>query len=85
MYGAALVACTGALVTGPRTTGVYLAAVGTAGAFLVTAAVAAPTHGRLGRGRDEALVTRLLRADRFRLGFAVLALVGAVLGGVGQG
>ena len=85
VYGVALVACTGALVTGPRTAGVYLAAVGTAGAFLVTAAVAAPTHGRLGHGRDATLVTRLLRADRVRLAFAVLALAGALLGGVHQG
>jgi len=46
---------------------------------LVTATAAAPTHGRLGRGRTPELVARLLVADRVRLGCAVLALAGAVV------
>lgn len=78
VYGAVLVACAGALVTSTDSLGVWVAALGTAGAFLVTALVAAPTHARLGRGRTDELVTRLLGADRLRLGAALVALAGAV-------
>jgi hypothetical protein len=83
VYGAVLVACVGALVDGHRTPGVWVALVGTAGAFLVTGSVAAPTHRRLGDGPDPRMVTRLLRADWYRLAFAVVALAGAVLEGLG--
>lgn len=78
VYGAAVVASTGSVRRSPGSVGVRVAALGTAGAVLVTAAVAAPTHGRLGRGRTPQLVTRLLVADRVRLGCAVLAFAGAV-------
>ena len=78
VYGVAVVASAGALRQSPGSTGVRLAATGTAGAVLVTAAVAAPTHGHLGRRRTPQLVARLLVADRVRLGCAVLALAGAV-------
>lgn len=76
VYGAALAAgVAGVLVT--PSGGTVTALVGTLAAILVTATSAAPTHGRLGRGRDEALVRRLLRADRLRCLAAVVALVGA--------
>ncbi len=76
-YGAALVACAGAALTSP-TVGTWVAVVGTVAAVAVTAASAAPTHGRLGAGKDDALVHRLLVADRVRAAAAVLALLGAV-------
>lgn len=78
VYGAAVVTSAGTLRQSPGSAGARVAALGTAGAVLVTAAVAAPTHGRLGRGRTPQLVTRLLVADRVRLGCALLALAGAV-------
>ncbi len=78
VYGAALVSCAGALLTPPGGTGEWVAAGGTAAAVLVTAVTAAPTHGRLGRGRTSALMRRLLLADRFRLAAALVGLAGAV-------
>ena len=76
-YVAALVACTGAAV-GTRSPGSLVALGATLAAVAVTAAAAAPTHGRLGRqGRDDALVARLLRADRWRCAAALVALAGA--------
>jgi hypothetical protein len=78
VYGGLAVACGAALVAEPRTPGVRVAALGSAGAVLVTGVVAAPTHGRLGRGRTPELVSRLLVADRVRLACAVLAFGGAV-------
>lgn len=52
----------------------------TAVAVLVTAIVAAPAHGRLSTGRDQALVVRLIRADRIRAVAAVTAAVAAAIG-----
>ncbi|WP_107772028.1 hypothetical protein [Nocardioides sediminis] len=55
----------------------------TAAALATTAAVAAPLHGRLD-ARDDALVARLLVADRWRCAFAVLgaaAAAGSALAG----
>jgi hypothetical protein len=66
VYGAALISCVGAVLSDPGHLGVLVAAGGTAGTLLVTAAVAAPTHGRLATGRTARLVTRLLVADRLR-------------------
>jgi hypothetical protein len=80
VYAAALVSCVGAVGAEPGSTGRWVAAGGTGLAFAVTALSAAPTHGRLGRGRSDELVTRLLRADRLRLLGALLALAGAALG-----
>jgi hypothetical protein len=63
-----------------RTTAwLWLTIVGALLAMLTTAFVEAPLHGRLGRGRDQALVDRLLRGDRVRAVGAVLSCVGAVL------
>ena len=67
-----------ALVAGPISAGLVVAAVGAAISFLTTALVAAPTHGRLGRGRTDALVRRLLVADRVRLLGAIVCLAGAL-------
>jgi len=78
VYGGVLVSCVGALLSRPQDLGVLVAAVGTAGALLITATVAAPTHGRLGAGRTAHLVTRLLVADRLRLTLALVAALGAV-------
>ena len=68
-----------ALLAGPVSAGLVVAAVGAAVSFLTTAAVAAPTHGRLGSGRTDALVRRLLVADRVRLLGAATCLAGALL------
>jgi hypothetical protein len=78
VYGAAVVACLGSVLTDPRSVGAWVAAAGTAGAVLVTAVAAAPTHGRLGRGRTPELLGRLLAADRLRLVGALVAFAGAI-------
>ncbi len=67
-----------ALVEGPVARGLLVAAAGAATSFLTTALVAAPTHGRLGGGRTDPLVHRLLVADRVRLLGAVVCLGGAL-------
>lgn len=59
--------------------GVGLAALGSAVTLATTAFVAAPLHGRLGRGWDPVLARRLLVADRVRAVGAAVALVGGVL------
>ena len=48
------------------------------GAGLVTAAAAAPTHGRLGRARTDDAVRRLLVVDRLRTVLAVAGLACAL-------
>lgn len=62
------------VASGPDLAG-WLALAGAIGALGLTAAAAAPIHGRLA-DRDDALVSRLLVADRAR---CVLAVAGAVL------
>jgi hypothetical protein len=84
VYGGLAVACGQSLRSEPGSTGVRVAVLGSAGAGLVTAAVAAPTHGRLGRGRTPHLVSRLLVADRMRLACAVLAFGGAIRAAVAE-
>lgn len=69
----------GAGLGGQTAVWVWLSVVGALLAMLTTAFVEAPLHGRLGRGRDQALVDRLLRGDRVRTVGAVLSCVGAVL------
>ncbi len=78
VYGALLVSATGSVLSTPGSAGVWLAVLGAAGTFLLTAAGAAPTHGRLGDDRTDALVARLLLLDRLRLGCALVALAGAL-------
>ena len=56
----------------------WLGAGGAWGAMLVTATAAAPTHARL-TTPDPPLLRRLIVVDRWRAGFACLALAGAVV------
>lgn len=75
---AAVVISGGVLVAaGPDPAG-WLALASAVGALGLTAAAAAPLHGRL-TDRDDALVTRLLVADRARCALAVLGALLAVL------
>lgn len=78
VYGALAAACGWALAARPGDpwTLASLAMVGIA--VLLTALVAAPTHGRLSGGPEPALLRRLLRADRGRTAAAVLALLAAL-------
>ncbi|SDT39276.1 hypothetical protein SAMN04488543_4123 [Friedmanniella luteola] len=82
VYLAVLVASAGALLTAPGPA-VRVAVAATAVALGLTAGVAAPLHGRLGAGRDAALLRRLLRADRLRSLAAVLALAAAAVAAAG--
>jgi hypothetical protein len=67
-----------ALASGPVSVALVAAALGASASFLTTALVAAPTHGRLAHGRTDALIARLLVADRVRLAGAVVCLAGAL-------
>lgn len=49
-------------------------------ALAVTAAVAAPAHGRLGEPRNPDVLRRLVRADRFRCVAALAAAAAAMAG-----
>jgi hypothetical protein len=69
VYGTLVVAGASLVLSGPDLLG-WLALAAAAGALGTTAAAAAPTHGRLA-DRDDALVARLLAADRWRCAFAV--------------
>ena len=71
VYGALVVGCAWALLDGRRDPGTWSSVVAAAGAVSCTAAVAAPLHGRLGRGRDGVLERRLLRVDTLRLALAL--------------
>jgi len=63
----------------PASPALVVSGLGSAVAGLTTAAVAGPTHARLGRaGPTAALLARLLRADRVRCAGAVLALLAAL-------
>jgi hypothetical protein len=80
VYGLLVASSVWILVAGPRNAAT-LAAVGFAAlSMLTTAAAAAPAHGRLGGGREERDLTRLLRADRVRFVAGVLAASTAVAG-----
>lgn len=68
-----------ALLLDPSTATV-VAALGTALTLALTAGLAAPLHRRLRASHDPALVARLLVADRWRSGGAVVTLVAAVVG-----
>lgn len=79
VYPLVLAASVWLLVAEPLTTAAVLALGGTALALGATAFVAAPTHGRLARGRTPQLIRLLLRADGVRTLGAVLGLIGALL------
>ena len=78
LYVGLVGAAAGALLTAPSP-GIVVAAAAVVTAIGLTAAVAGPLHVRLGRGRDEGLLRRLLRADRGRTFAALVALVAAIL------
>lgn len=78
VYGA-LVLAVAARLTAPLDAATVVALAGLAVAVGSTALAAAPTHGRLGRGRSETELALLLRADRLRLGGAVVAALAAVV------
>jgi len=64
----------------PLGAALVVSGVGSAVAGLTTAAVAGPTHVRLGReGPTAPLLARLLRADRVRCAGALLGLAAALL------
>ena len=70
------------LLAEPRSTGSWLAFTGALLSVVTTAAVAAPTHGRLGGSDPQErpqLLRRLDQADRVRTVGAVICLAGAVL------
>ena len=83
-YGALVLALGWALLVdpvdpvSPASSWLVVALVGASLSMLTTAMAAAPTHARLGRGRDAVLVARLLVVDRVRMLGAVTCLVGAV-------
>lgn len=58
---------------------VWLSAAGALLALLTTVLVAAPTHARLARGREQPLVEQLLRAERVRAAGALLSCAAAVV------
>lgn len=79
LYVLVAIACAWVLVAGPWSIATMMAVAGNLVAALTTAAVAAPTHQRLGRtGRTEELFVRLLRADRVRLLAASVAFAAAM-------
>jgi hypothetical protein len=79
VYGLAVLASAGAVVSDPASFLAWATAGATGVALLVTALRAAPLHGRLGRlGPEPDLVRSLVRADRVRTLFALLAVVAAL-------
>ena len=79
LYLLVAAACVRTLLEGPQGWA-WVVLTGNALAALTTAALAAPTHGRLGaQGPTPALLTRLLRADRLRTAAAVMAAAASLL------
>ncbi|GAA4119142.1 hypothetical protein GCM10022415_18840 [Knoellia locipacati] len=79
VYVGLLAAVAAALLREPLTTGTVVAAVAAAVSMALTAAGAAPLHGRLGRGHDPRVLHRLLLVDRLRLVGALACAAGAVV------
>ncbi|MBT9256884.1 hypothetical protein KMZ32_12880 [Phycicoccus sp. MAQZ13P-2] len=78
-YAAVLGAVVWAVAAGPRTPAVLLAVALQGVVLLLTALLAAPTHGALGReGRTPALARRLRAVDAARSVTALAGLVAAV-------
>ncbi|GGM81318.1 hypothetical protein GCM10009721_02200 [Terrabacter tumescens] len=78
-YGAVLVSMVWVVAAGAVPASAWVAGGTFALTLLVTAAGAAPLHGRLGRGFDPVVARRLLVVDRWRCALAVLASVAAVV------
>jgi hypothetical protein len=88
VYGVLLVSCVGATVSmlrggGTAHAAVWLTDAASAAVLLLTATLAAPTHGRLATSRTQELVRRLLVTDRWRLAGALVALGAAVWAAAG--
>ena len=79
VYLALVGSCASVLVSGVRDAASVVALCGVAVSVGTTALVAGPLHGRLAEGRDEALLRRLLVADRVRAAGAVVAAAAALL------
>lgn len=87
-YGALVLALGWALIldpVSPVSPWLVAAVAGASVSLLTTAVAAAPTHARLGRGRDAVLVRRLLVLDRVRTIGAVVCVVGALGAAVSAG
>lgn len=79
VYGGLVLAGVWTAVSAPLDAWLLLALVSAAATILVTGALAAPLHGRLGaQGQRPELLRRLLTVDRVRLALALLTLLGAV-------
>ncbi|MGJ9421163.1 hypothetical protein [Aeromicrobium sp. CF3.5] len=79
LYPVVVAVCLWALVAGPVTGASIVAVAGNLLAVVVTAGLAAPAHGRLGRQHSTQLISTLLIADRVRTVAAVVALAAACL------
>jgi len=77
VYGLVVLAGVMAVVDGLTAWGVVSLS-GHGLALATTALVAAPAHAMLGRGRGDAVLARLLAADRVRFAAATVAAVAAV-------
>lgn len=77
VYGALLVTGVSLVLAGPGPAA-WVGIAGAATAMALTAGAAAPLHGRL-TTRDDAVVARLLLADRVRCVAAVVGSVAALL------
>lgn len=78
VYSGVAVGTLGCLVTRPSGSAV-VSALASATSLCTTALVAAPLHGRLGAGRDDQLLARLVGADRVRSAGALVALAAALV------
>ena len=78
VYVGLLAAVAASLLLEPVSAATTMAAVGAVSSIGLTAVGAAPLHGRLGRGHDPGLLSRLLLVDRLRLVGAVVCAAGAV-------
>lgn len=78
VYGSATLVAVVAVIREPSA-GRIVALAGTVAAGLVTAGVAAPAHGALGRGRTPGVIARLRVADAARTIAAVVACAGALV------
>ncbi len=77
VYGLLAASCLWVLVTGPERAGSWVALGASATAALVTAAVAAPAHGRMSEVRRARDARLLIIGDQLRLLAAVVAVVAA--------
>lgn len=77
LYPVVVAVCLWALIAGPVTAASIVAVAANLVAVAVTAGLAAPTHGRLGREHSTRLIGTLLVTDWIRTAAALVALVAA--------